>query len=147
MHTWPDRIKQCKKEGQPYFSHWTDLTLFHSLILKEECIVVPAQLQTNILEKIYAGHQGQEKCKRWVRVSIFWLGINKDIERIIQDCNLCMIYRDAQLKQPPISHQIPTQSWQKVAVDLCRYNNKDYLIIVDSHSNYQDLYQNKQVKQ
>ena len=30
---------------------------------------------------------------------------------------------------------------EKVAVDLCRHDNKDYLIIVDSHSNYPDLYQ------
>ena len=51
-----------------------------------------------------------------------------------------MTNRDVQTKQPLISHQIPTRPWQKVVVDLFRYN-KDYLIIVDSHSNYPDLYQ------
>ena len=52
-----------------------------------------------------------------------------------------MTYRDVQPKQPPISHQIPIRQWKKVTVALCRYNNKDYLIIVDSYSNYPDLYQ------
>ena len=41
--------------------------------------VIQAQLQTNILD----GHQRQEKCKRRSRESIFWPGINKDIEGII----------------------------------------------------------------
>ena len=72
---------------------------------------------------------------------IFQPSINKDIKQIVQECNLCMTYRDVQLKQPLISHQIPMWPWQKVFVDLCRHSNRDYVIIVDSHSNSPDLYQ------
>ena len=86
IYGWLDTIKQCKKETRPYFIHRTDLTLFHILILRER-IVVLAQLRTNIRQKLHAGHQGQEKCKCRVRVSVFGAGINKDIERVVQDCN------------------------------------------------------------
>ena len=36
-----------------------------------------------------------------------FFGINEDIERIVQECYMCMTYRDAQLKQPLISHHTP----------------------------------------
>ena len=57
-HGWPKTIKNCKNEVTPYFR--TELVLFYDIILKKECIVIPALLRTNILEKIYAGHQGEE---------------------------------------------------------------------------------------
>ena len=97
-HGWPETIKNCKSKVKPYLNHRTELVLFHDIILKRER-VIPAQLRTNTLEKLYAGHQGQEKCKGRARVSVFFLpGINKDIERIAQEYNLCMTYRDVQLK-------------------------------------------------
>ena len=93
IHGRPETIKSCKKEVKPYFNYRTELVQFHDIVLKEERVVIPAQLRMNILEKLYAGHQGQEKCKR------------------------------------------------QVSVGLCRHSNRDYLITVDSHSNYLDLYQ------
>ena len=111
-HGWPETIKSCKNEIKSYFNNGTELVLFYDIILKGECIIMTAQLRTNILEKIHAGHHDQEKCRFWAWVSIFWLGINKDIERIVQKSKLHMTYKDAQPKQPLIHRQIPpTQPW------------------------------------
>ena len=71
-HGWSARIKSYKNEVKPYFNHKTELVLFHDIVLKGGRIVIPVKLRTNILEKIHAGHQGQEKCKRQARVFVFF---------------------------------------------------------------------------
>ncbi len=57
---WSEIIRNCKAEAQTYFDYRMDLMLFHD-ILKSERVVIPAQLRTNIIEKIHAGHQGKKK--------------------------------------------------------------------------------------
>ena len=92
-HGWPETTKSSKNEVKPNFNHRTELVLFHDIEQKGEQTVISAQLRTNILEKIHAGHQGQEKCKRRTRGSAFGPGINKNIEGIVQECYMCMTDR------------------------------------------------------
>ena len=64
----PEIIKSCKTEAKPYFNHRTEFVLFNDIELKGERDIIRAQLRTNIQEKIHAGHDVQEKCKRRARV-------------------------------------------------------------------------------
>ena len=78
------QLKALKNEIKHYFNHRIQLVQFHNIVLKGEYVVIPAQLRTNILEKIHAGHQGYEKCKRRARLSgFFWGGGLVYIERIV----------------------------------------------------------------
>ena len=70
----------------------------------------------NSSNKVCTGHRQKWEKRRYMpaiktkrNVDVFWPGKNKDIEIVAQYCNLCMTFRDAQLKQPLISHQIPTR--------------------------------------
>jgi len=49
-------------------------------------LVVPQTLQAEILGKLHCGHQGMTKCRERVRQSVWWPGINKDIEGMISKC-------------------------------------------------------------
>ena len=70
-HVWQEIIKSSKNEVKHYFNHRTELVLFYNILLKGEHVIIPAQLRTNIVEKIYTDHQGQEKCKCQSRLSVF----------------------------------------------------------------------------
>lgn len=60
----------------------------------------------------------------------------KDIELFINKCEPCNKYTNDQVKEPMISHKIPSRPWQIIACDLFECQNKDYLITVDYYSNY-----------
>ena len=63
------------------------MTVQNGLILKGTRIVIPKKMKLNILERLHTGHLGQEKCKRRARATVFWPGINKDIEKMVNQCS------------------------------------------------------------
>ena len=61
---WPIAKNQCSGIVAPYWEHHSNLTILKGLIMLGVRIVIPKNLQADILQKIHAGHCGIEKCKR-----------------------------------------------------------------------------------
>ncbi len=74
------------------------MMVLNGLILKGDRIVIPQNLRPSMFKKMHAGHLGQEKCKRWARGTIFGPGINKNIEKMVNRCSICLVLRD---RPPP----------------------------------------------
>ncbi|KAL0153721.1 hypothetical protein M9458_050974 [Cirrhinus mrigala] len=85
------------------------------------------------------GHLGIEKCKRRARETVFWHGINKDIEKMVRQCDTCRKYRNNQTKEPMIIPDLPTSPWEKVGMDLFYLKGNNYLVVIDYYSNYPEL--------
>ena len=60
---------------------------------------------------------------------------------MVNQCGDCIDHRAIHCPEPLVPHEVPTQTWSKVGSDLFQLDNKDYLVIVDYHSNYPDVYQ------
>ena len=141
MSGWPKEQTNCSECVQPYWNYRDEMTVQNGLILKGTRIVIPKKMKLNILERLHIGHLGQEKCKRRARVTVFWPGINKDIEKMVNQCSDYIDHRARHCPEPLVPHEVPTQAWSKVGSDLFQLDNTDYLVIVDYHSNYPDVYQ------
>ena len=141
MSGWPKEQTNCSECVQPYWNYRDEMTVQNGLILKGTRIVIPKKMKLNILERLHTGHLGQEKCKRRARATVFWPGINKDIEKMVNQCSDCIDHRARHCPEPLVPHEVQTQAWSKVGSDLFQLDNKDYLVIVDYHSNYPDVYQ------
>ena len=141
MSGWPKEQTNCSECVQPYWNYRDEMTVQNGLILKGTRIVIPKKMKMNILERLHTGHLGQEKCKRRARATVFWPGINKDIEEMVNQCTDCIDHRARHCPEPLIPHEVPTKARSKVGSDLFHHDNKDYLVIVDYHSNYPDVYQ------
>jgi hypothetical protein len=63
----------------------------------------------------------------------------RDIEEIVEMCDVCLEHRDAQRKEPMIAHSIPERPWQVVATDLFQWNNQQYVLVVDYLSCYFEI--------
>ena len=65
------------------------------------------------------------------RQSVFWPGLNNQIEQMIRQCETCVKYLPSNVKEPLQPHEIPTRPWQKLGTDLFQYGKKEYLIVAD----------------
>jgi hypothetical protein len=83
------QVKHCIQNEWPSYKEFTAnrtlqtfwkikdfLTVVDGLILKGEKIVIPRELQPEILRKLHTGHMGREKTKRRARNLVYWPNIN-----------------------------------------------------------------------
>ena len=113
---------------------WEELTIEDGLILKCTWIVIPNRKCKQILQLIYEGHLGLGKCKLWCKDTVYWLGINKQLEKLVLNCELCLKYSKAKSKQAPnmsLGQEVMICPWTKVAANIFHFKNESYLLLVD----------------
>ena len=99
-HGSPNTIKEVSNELQAYWTFWEELTIEDGLVLKGTRIVIPKNKHNQILKMIHEGHLGLGKCKLQVKDTVYWPGINKQLEQLVLNCKLCLKYSKAKGKQP-----------------------------------------------
>lgn len=137
---WPEDRRDCPNILLPYWNFRDEMTVYDGLILKNSRIVIPSSLRSALLQRIHAGHLGQEKCKERARTAVFWPGMNREITETIQSCEDCTMNQNSQQREPLKPHYVPSQPWSKVGADLFHSNGHDYLVIIDYLSCYPDVY-------
>uniref|UniRef100_A0A671WXU4 Gypsy retrotransposon integrase-like protein 1 n=1 Tax=Sparus aurata TaxID=8175 RepID=A0A671WXU4_SPAAU len=130
---WPESHKKCPPAISAYWNHRDEIS---GILLKGEKIIVPHSLRAEMLSRIHTGHLGIEKCKQRARDVLFWPGMGKQIEALVESCNICLKRRNSFQKEPMISHPIPERPWQVIATDLFMWNNTDYIAAADYYSRY-----------
>ena len=82
-------------------------------------------------EIIHQGHNGIARCKSRARQSIFWPGMNSEIDNFVSRCPQCLTHRNQLQNETLIQHNVPEVPWTKVASDLFTLYGHDYVIIAD----------------
>ena len=86
------------------------------------------------MEHIHQGHLGTSKCHYRARQCVYWPGINKDIEQLVEACATCQRHRPQEPRQPLKPTPPPEQPWQQLRADFMTYDGSEYLVIVDYYS-------------
>jgi len=133
---WPDNTRNISSQLRKYWSFRDELSVENGVILKGDRIVIPPGLQKRILEQIHQGHQGMEKCKLRAKEAVYWININSDIERMVQECNTCQKFQKSQQKESLLPHEIPTYPWQVLGMDLFHFNGAQYLMVADYYTKF-----------
>ena len=98
---WPSNIKEVPSELQVYWTLREELAIEDGLILKETRMVIPNKKHESILKFIHEGHLGLNKCKLHAKETVYWPGMNDQLEKLILNCELCLKYPQSKCKQPP----------------------------------------------
>ena len=136
---WPQYASQVKLEVRDYFNSRSELSLSSRLLLYIDRIVVPEMLRPELLQSIHEGHLGLNKCRPRAHASVWWPGIGKDIQRMIEKCTFCQTHRPSQRKKPLKVTPLPDRPWQNVAADRCELNGKQYLVVIDYYSRFLEI--------
>ena len=137
QHGWPDRTR-LQGTLKNYLPVKDELSITNGLLLRGNRLVIPQSLQSEMLHKLHAGHQGISKCRQRALQSVWWPAIGKDIEETISCCRVCCMTR-FQHAEPLLSSDFPDYPWQRVASDLFEWKKSKYLLVIDYYSRYFEI--------
>ena len=139
LHGWSEDKTVRNSLVKPYWNFRDEIGFEDGLLYKGESIIIPPKMRSEIMDRIHYSHLGIEKSKARARGSVFWPGINAQIEKVVADCDVCLRYRNNKRKEPMIPHPVPDGPWLTVAADLFYFDGRDYLLVVDYFSKYPEL--------
>lgn len=92
-----------------------------------------------MLQKLHISHQGMQRTKAHARKFLYWPGMTKHIEQMVEMCPTCQQFQPRNQKEPLISHEIPELPWLKVAADIFEIRGQSFLLIVDYMSKFPEV--------
>ena len=95
------------------------------LLMKGNALFIPTALRQDMLSKIHGAHQGIVKCKERARDAVWWPGINTDIEKLVNSCDICAKSQNDHA-ETMISGDFPSRPWKKLGSDLFYFNGQNY---------------------
>ena len=61
--------------------------------------MIPNKKHEALLKHIHEGHLGLNKCKVCAKDTLYWSGLNDQLEKLILNCELCLKYSQSKCKQ------------------------------------------------
>ena len=142
MNGWPNFLEGEDRELQAFYQRRDELTVECGVIMWGYRVVVPKSLQEFILRDLHVSHMGIVKMKGVARTYVYWPGIDSDIERLVNSCSSCLLERPSPAKAELHVWHYPSKPWERLHVDyLGPFKGKMYLIIVDAHSKWLEVFE------
>ncbi len=135
---WPEHCSDSAM--QPYFSRRYELSLDDGCILWGRRVVIPEKLQGSMLEELHECHPGMCRMKALARSFVWWPGIDQDIEDMVRQCDSCSRVLSAPKEVPLLLWPWATQPWQRVHMDYLEIKGQQFLLVVDSHSKWLEVF-------
>lgn len=137
LEGWPSK-KNVESSCVPYWHHRYEISVQDGLLMKGCRLIIPACQRGEVLKQIHEGHLGITKCRARARTSVYWPGINKEIEEMVKECAKC-IKEASNPHQPLMPSEFPERPWEVVGMDLFKLNGMWYLIVTDYYSRYPEI--------
>ena len=85
---WPD--KSCLSAPlKQYYQLSSEISVVNGLLMRNSRIIIPTKLREEVLAQIHAGHQGLSNCRERARQSVWWPGLSKEIQNLVENCQTC----------------------------------------------------------
>ncbi|KAK2713574.1 hypothetical protein QYM36_009452 [Artemia franciscana] len=104
---WPETRSSCSEKIQKYWNTRHELSIANGVVLKGDKIVIPATMRREILQQLHRSHMGMEETKQRERSIVYWPGINKNIEEMINQFITCGRLQMQPQKHPLINMELP----------------------------------------
>ena len=77
---WPNNVVNVPQDVHEYWNVCNEIHSAENLLFMGDRLIVPASKRSSVLQLIYEGHMGIERCKARARLCVYWPHINDDIE-------------------------------------------------------------------
>ena len=103
---------------QPFKELFSELSVVKSLVMRGTQIVIPRDLQWDIIALAHEGHQGLTKTKQYLRSRVWFPGMDRKTTDHTATCRPCQA---ANSRCNPLflkPSQMPDRPWQKIVIDF-----------------------------
>ena len=136
LNGFPSHRSQLPDSCKRYWLVRDHLTIDDDLIVNGCRLLIPTKLRQEILTQLHESHQGSVRTKQRARLSVYWPGINNDIDSVILSCQQCQDHLPSNPKKPLTQKPKPERPFQEIALDFCSHAGCTYLIIVDCFTDW-----------
>ena len=125
---------------QPFSVRQNELSLQDGCILWGSRVLVPPQGRKKILEELHEAHPGVSKMKALARSYVWWPGMDKEIEEMVQRCEPCQRVLKSPPKVPLKPWSWPDSPWKRIHVDYFGpFLGQMFFVVVDAHSKWLEV--------
>jgi predicted aspartyl protease len=124
----------------PYTRDKYEYTVHNSCLYRGFRIVIPPSLRTQILNLFHDFHPGIAKMRQIMRQFVWWPGMDMSIQKFVTSCVNCASNQSSRTNWQLSSWPEATCFLQRVFLDICFYDKHQYLVLVDSFSNFVDVH-------
>ena len=135
---WPSYIDN--EELKPYWIRRDELSIEDGCLLWGRRVIIPCDLQKYILTELHECHPGMCRMKALARSFVWWPGLDQDIEDTVRACQVCVTNQESPKVVPLLLWPWPTEPWQRIHVDFAEIKGLHFLLIVDSHSKWLEVF-------
>ncbi len=108
---WPQKSK-IEGHVKKFYSVAAELSVEQGLLLRGSRFVIPLSLQPEMLKRIHEGHQGIVKCRERAQQTVWWPGLNSQLQDRVFNCTVCP------RPEPLCPTPFPERAWQNLGVDF-----------------------------
>ena len=131
---WPEG---CNDTLKPFAGKQTELYMIKNVVMWGTRVVVPSAARKHILAELHSCHFGVVKMKALARTTVWWPGIDKDIEVLAASCALCRTNSPNPPKDDLHPWQRPPRAWSRLHIDFATSKKgKNFLVVCDAYSKW-----------
>lgn len=122
--------------SQEFYNLKDHLHYENGILFYGDRMVVSKRLQSSICKQAHMAHLGVEKTLNRAKTLYFWLGMNEEIKKEVEMCRVCEKFQRLNQKETLKQDEVPEYPFNRVVIDICYWNGKEYLVVYDEYSNY-----------
>ncbi|PAA49096.1 hypothetical protein BOX15_Mlig004385g37, partial [Macrostomum lignano] len=116
---WPTKVDSSLK---PYFNVRDELFCWNNgqCLGRGERAIIPTSLRLQVIEEAHEGHPGVVRSKQRCRDTVWFPGIDRQVEDYVKNCTACTLAEKSGKPQQTIVTPIewPDGPWDKVEIDI-----------------------------
>ena len=89
-----------------------------------------------MLSRLHEGHFSLDKCRKRAQYSVWWPEISRELGEFVDRCSFCQVHKRRNKSQPMKATPLPDRPWQRLGADLCEWQGKMYLVLIDYFSRW-----------
>lgn len=102
-------------------------------------LVIPEPLRAQVAGNLHAGHQGLDSMLRRARQSVYWPGIEGDLQHHRASCTSCETHAPSQPAETLIVTPPPEYPFQSTVADMFQYEGETYMSYADRLTGWLEL--------